>query len=334
MKWYMNNGEKDSVVLSTRVRLARNLSDFPFPVRLDKEGRQKVINLVSEVLLKNSDGSLKYVDVNSMAPVEILSLAERHLVSPEFASARELRALLLSDEEDVSIMLCEEDHIRLQIMYSGLALEQAYKAADKIDGILESKLNFAFDERVGYLTQCPTNLGTGLRASLLLHLPGLSRIGHIQRLASTVAKLGLTLRATYGEGSSNNSDIYQLSNQVTLGISEKAALQNLESIARQIISQEEHARETVVKDERCIDKIYRAYGIMKNAHMMSWSEFMSLASLVRLGVSQGVLEVDYEKINELFICTQPATLNAQNGGNLDAGERDVIRARQIKETLN
>ena len=199
-KWYIENGDQGDVVISTRVRLARNLEEYPFPCRLTVTRSQAV------------------------------SLAERHLVSPEFVSDRAGRGLLLTDDEAISIMLCEEDHIRLQVMMAGLALKEAYSVADKVDNIIGSKLNYAYDDRIGYLTQCPTNLGTAMRASVMLHLPALTRCGQIGKLAATVSKLGLVIRGAYGEGSSPRGDIYQLSNQITLGISEETALDNLQSI--------------------------------------------------------------------------------------------------------
>ena len=332
MKWYVKQGEQSDVVLSTRIRLARNLKSCPFPVRLDRAGKKQVCERVRDALSAQNISDLSYIEMSSLSSVEAVSLAERHLVSPEFIS-NDGGALLLSEDEGIGVMLCEEDHIRLQVMKSGLALDEAYEDADKIDNALDKTLDFAFDERIGYLTQCPTNLGTGMRASVMLHLPALSAMGNIPRLASTVAKLGLTLRGAYGDASSPSSDIYQLSNQVTLGISEQAALQNLKSIVMQVVSQERQARQSIVKDERFVDRIHRAYGLLMNAYMMTSAEFMQLSSLVRLGAAQNILEADTEKLNELFVSTQPATLNASKGGELSASQRDVLRAKAIKQAL-
>lgn len=329
MKWYVKQGEQSDVVLSTRIRLARNLSDCPFPVRLDRAGKKQVCERVCDAL---SQQSLSYIDMSSLPSVQAVSLAERHLVSPEFISS-DGGALLLSEDEGIGVMLCEEDHIRLQVMKAGLALDEAYKQAEEIDSALEKKLTFAFDERIGYLTQCPTNLGTGMRASVMLHLPALSAMGNIPRLSSTVAKLGLTLRGAYGDASSPSSDIYQLSNQVTLGISEQAALQNLKSIVMQVVSQERQARQSLIKDERVVDRIHRSYGLLVSAYMMTSAEFTQLSSLVRLGVAQKVLDADIEKLNELFVSTQPATLNAAEGGELSAAQRDTLRAKIVREAL-
>lgn len=333
MKWYSNSGNQSDIVLSTRVRLARNLSDYPFPARLDVDSRNEVNGIVKNVLLDNDSDGMSYIEMSSLSSTQAVSLAEKHLISPEFASNSLGRALILSKDEDVSIMLCEEDHVRIQVIYPGLSLEEAFEKADEFDNKLEKGVSIAFDEKLGYLTQCPTNLGTGLRASVMLHLPALSRSGAMPRLASTVAKLGLTLRGAYGEGSQPVGDIFQLSNQVTLGISEKAAIQNLNSIAMQITQQEKQARASMLKDDKVIDKIWRAYGILTSAHMMSCNEFTDLVSLVRLGAAQGIIDIPLDTLSRLLIEMQPATINVLEGKNLTPSERDVIRAKTVKETL-
>lgn len=336
MNWYKNIGNEGDIVLSTRVRLARNIQDFPFPARLDVDTRGQVCDIVCDTLAKNGDDSLSLerIDMSSLTPSQTVSLAEKHLISPEFASDSTGRSLLVSKEQDVSIMLCEEDHIRIQVIYPGLCLEDAFKVADKFDKALEEKLNFAFNDRIGYLTQCPTNLGTAMRASVMLHLPALSKKGAMQRLSSTVAKLGLTLRGTYGEGSEITGDIYQLSNQVTLGISEESAIKNLSSIASQIISQEKQARAALVKDDDYIDNIYRALGILKSAYKLTSKELIRLISYVRIGASQGIIEIPKEKLSELMVELQPATMNVTNGKVLTQNERDVLRAKAVREALS
>lgn len=332
MKWYTNSGKDSDVVLSTRVRLARNLRDFPFPNRLDKNERQKVNETVRDVLLQGDD-SLYYTEMSALNSYQAVSLAEKHLISPEFASDSTGRALILSNDEDVSVMLCEEDHVRLQVIYPGLNLKEAFEKAGQLDRKLCAQLNIAFDDRIGYLTQCPTNLGTGMRASVMLHLPALSQSSAISRLAATVSKLGLTLRGAFGEGSRPTGDIYQLSNQVTLGISEEAAIKNLQSIAEQIISQERQARQSLLKDDAFLDKIYRSYGILRSAHMMNCEEFTSLVSYVRVGASAGLIDVPTEKLTRLLVEMQPATINAAAGQKYTAAERDVIRADAVKKAL-
>lgn len=334
MTWYKNKGNEGDVVLSTRVRLARNLEDYPFPVRLNSEEKKNISLLVKDSLSDYKDKPLSFIDMSTLSPAKAVSLAEKHLISPEFAYEGTGRALLLSDEEDVSIMLCEEDHIRIQVILPGLALTEAFSEADKIDSIIENKLNYAFDERIGYLTQCPTNLGTAMRASVMLHLPALNKKGAMRRLSTTVAKLGLTLRGSYGEGSEVSGDIYQLSNQVTLGISEKAALQNLTSIAMQIVSQEKQARAALIKDEDFIDKIYRSWGILRSAYKLTSNELTNLISFVRMGAGEGIIDVPPEKLTEMFIELQPATINVAEGKTLSQSERDVLRAEKVRKALN
>ncbi len=333
-KWYIEKGEQGDVVMSTRVRLARNLEEYPFPGRLDAQGKAKVNELVKNALLVDeNETALQYINMPDISREQAISLAERHLISPEFASAREGRALLLTSDETVSVMLCEEDHIRLQVMKSGLALMDCYVLADKIDSILDKKLNYAFDDRLGYLTQCPTNLGTAMRASVMLHLPALRRSGQLSVLSSTISKLGLTLRGAYGEGSEPRGDIYQLSNQITLGITEQAAIENLQSITRQLVTQERAAAQRLCNNIVEEDKIYRALGVLKNARVLSSGEFMDLMSPVRLGAARGILDIPIEKINELTVSMQPATINAAQGKALDTVQRDCVRADAVREAL-
>lgn len=334
MKWYSNKGEHSDVVLSTRIRLARNLKDYPFPSCLNTAEKEKVNELLKDIFLSSNAGKdLKFTEMSSLPSVKAVSLAEKHLISPEFASDTAGRALLISEDEDVSIMLCEEDHARIQVILPGLALESAYEKALEFDKALEEKAAIAFDERLGYLTQCPTNLGTGMRASAMLHLPALAKTGMIPRLAATVAKLGLTLRGSYGDTNRAVGDLFQLSNQVTLGISEKAAVQNLNAIALQIAQQENQARASLLKDDTFIDRIWRAYGILNSAHMISCDEFCDLLSYVRLAAARGLVDVPLETLNRLFVEMQPATINADNDSAFSSRERDVFRAKKVKEAL-
>lgn len=330
-KWYLGEGEQNDVVLSTRIRLARNLEDYPFPARLDTKTRVHVNEIVRDAIPK-SEG-LHYVEMKTLTQAQIVSLAEKHVISPEFASSADGRALLLSDSENISIMLNEEDHIRLQVMTPGLALSQAYEIADRLDNEINEKVRFAFDEPLGYLTQCPTNIGTGMRASVMLHLPALTATRRMGTLASTVSKLGLTIRGAYGEGSAPMGDLYQLSNQVTLGISEKAAIENLKTIVLQLAAQERAARAELVKAVESEDAIYRAYGLLKSARLLDTKEFMELISKVRLGAVGGVLDVDRKVIDELMVSLQPASINAQVGKTLTARERDMERAKIVRERL-
>ena len=327
----MKDYKADPIVLSTRIRLARNLKDYPFPARLSAAEKAQINDEVAAVLLKEND--LRRIDMEALSGSEAVSLAEKHLISPEFASNAEGRTLLLSQDETVSIMLCEEDHIRIQVIEPGFSLDEAWQKADALDDRLAAGLPVAFDEKMGYLTQCPTNLGTALRASVMLHLPALSRAGLMGRLSSTIAKLGLTLRGTYGEGTKPIGELFQLSNQVTLGISEEAAIQNLAAIARQIMAQETEAREALRQDNVFIDKIWRARGILGSAYMLSCSECTDLLSLVRLGAALGILDVPLEKLDHLLTEIQPATINVLAGKACTPAQRDVIRAQKVKDAL-
>ena len=330
-KWYIGEGDHNDIVISTRIRIARNLADYPFPVRLDNKSKIEVNEKIRDAL--DGKENLTYTELKTLTRSQTVSLAERHLISPEFASNSDARALLMSDNEDISIMLCEEDHIRIQVMKSGLALKEAYELADKIDTEINQSLKYAFDEKLGYLTQCPTNLGTGMRASVMLHLPALTAKGQIGSLASTVSKLGLTIRGAYGEGMSAMGDLYQLSNQVSLGISEKSAIDNLKTITLQLAAQERAAREETSKSIETEDAVFRAYGILKSARILSTKEFMSLISKVRLGAVLGLIKTDLKTINELMVSMQPATINAFVGKTLSLEERDVERAKIVRERL-
>jgi protein arginine kinase len=327
-----------SVVISTRIRLARNLKDFPFPCRLSEQGSQKVIEKVKNAL-KNSNSPIasefSFIKMDALTPQQSVSLVEKRLVSPEFISNTNGRALLLSKDEKLSIMINEEDHIRLQVITDGLSLEQAYDTADKLDTLLDENLDFAFDEKLGYLTQCPTNLGTGMRASVMLHLPALERSRAISRIAGNLSKLGLTIRGAYGEGTEPKGSLYQLSNQVTLGISEKAAIENLKNITEQLIAQESQARERLCSSIEIRDAVSRSLGLLKTALVMTHEEALKLLSNVRLGIVSGQIEnISTETIDKLMIAVEPATLTVNSKRNLSANERDTERAEMLRKAFN
>lgn len=331
-KWYKVSGPEGDVVLSTRVRFARNIREYPFPFRLDSDKKKELNSRIRDAVLSHNE-NMSFIEMENVPAYQTVSLAERHLISPEFAGPSKARALILSDEEDVSIMLEEEDHLRIQAMTAGLDLDGAYEKAEKIEREIGEQIPYAFDERIGFLTQCPTNLGTGMRASVMLHLPCLTKQGLISRLASTVSKLGLVIRGAYGEGSQPGGDIYQISNQITLGISEKEALYNLDSIVKQIIAQERSARKELLSNEDYLDSVFRAYGILKFARKLTTNEFMKLISLVRLATAEKIIDVDIEKINAMIPDMQPATVNVRNSAQLSAEERDKQRAKEVREIL-
>ena len=332
-KWYLGTGAQNDVVINTSIHLARNLRSFPFPARLSLPDKLKVNSVIRDATDSISAYNFKYAEMKTLSQSEVVSLAERHLVSPEFASSRDGRALLLTEDEAVSIMLNEEDHIRLQVMYAGFALDEAFRTATSIDNELSHKLQFAFDDKLGYLTQDPTALGTGMKASVVLHLPGLVSTSQITKLITTVSKLGLSLRGSYGEGAAAKGDMFRLSNTITLGISERAAIENLKSIALQIAAQERTARDEIFKTPVTEDKIYRAYGVLKYARMIDTNEFMELMSLVRLGAVKGIINMDCASIEALMIHMQPATISLSVDRPLDRIERDKLRATLVRQNL-
>ena len=332
-KWYLGTGAQNDVVISTSIHIARNITQFPFPATLSLQDKLKVNAIVKDAAASVTDYRFNYYEMKMLSQSEVVSLAERHLVSPEFASSRDGRALLLTEDEAVSVMLNEEDHIRLQVMYAGFALDEAYRTADRIDTALNTKLDFAFDDKLGYLSQDPASLGTGMKASVVLHLPGLVTTSQITRLITTVSKLGLSLRGSYGEGAAAKGDLFRLSNTITLGISEKAAIENLKSIALQIAAQERVAREEIFKAPVTEDRIYRAYGVLKYARLIDTAEFMELISLVRLGAVKGIINMECSEIEAMMIQMQPATISLSVDRPLDRIERDKLRAQLVRHNL-
>ena len=334
-KWYEKAGSCGDVVVSTRVRLARNLKQYPFPARASASQREAVERQVKDALLSGNSilsKEFRFVPLENTTQEEAVSLVERHIVSPEFIADRRGKAVLISAVESISIMVNEEDHLRIQVLREGFSLKEAAETADRIDTLLSENLDFAFDPELGYLTQCPTNLGTGLRASVMLHLPGLTESGAMPRIASNLSKLGLTIRGTYGEGSKSIGALYQLSNQITLGLSENEAIENLRSITVQLMEEERKARAQMSEEIAWQDKIDRAAGVLKSARVLSSSEFMELLSYIRLGLSTGVLQgVTTQELNALMVNAQPATLMARAGKQLDETQRDVLRADMARE---
>ena len=321
-------------VVSTRVRLARNLKEYPFPIRLNVEQAKEIVMKIGEAL-KDSDLHFTRIDMSAASNAERVALLERHLISPDFVRAKEGRAVFLSEDSSVSIMVNEEDHIRLQVIRDGFAPDEAYAVADQLDDILSRRLTYAFHQRFGYLTQCPTNLGTGMRASVMLHLPALDMTGAVHRIGANLSKLGLTIRGLYGESTRPVGAFFQLSNQVTLGISEKAAIDNLRNITTQLITQEMKARENILGNIEVEDKIARALGTLKSALIMDHSEAMNLLSLVRLGVSSKRLTtLSTDSIDKLIVEIQPASVMTKFGEDLTPQQRDIKRAEMIRQRFN
>ena len=331
--WYNNRETQSDVVLSTRVRLARNLDGIPFPSRMTDTQKQELKEKVKHAISDSNtpfSKTLKYIDMQTIPQNEINAMVERHVISPEFAKNTDGRAIILSGDESISIMIGEEDHIRIQVILGGFQLEEAYDIAERIDTLLYSKLHFAFDSELGFLTECPTNLGTGLRASVMLHLPVTESSGEISRIADSVGKIGFTVRGMYGEGSKPTASMYQVSNQITLGISEKNALDNLKIITEQLIDKERGSREGLnrVKLE---DTCFRALGILQNCRVLTSEEMMNLLSRIKLGISMGIIKTEAMPI-KLLIEGQPYML-MKKYGQLEPEERDIYRANRMREAL-
>lgn len=332
MLWYEN--KNTDVCVSTRIRFARNLEGVPFPSHLEKSKYREINKMISDSITSCDLNGIRLREINmeSLGETESYAMVERHIISPKFAADRDGAILLLSDDESVSIMIGEEDHIRIQVIKSGEKLEETFKMCDMIDTEISKKLKFAFDEKLGFLTECPTNLGTGMRVSVMLHLPVLESSGKLSGIANTVSKIGLVFRGFYGEGSESKASMYQLSNQITLGVSEASALENLKNIANQIINQEKESLEALNTDGLS-DLVYRSYGILKYARQLSTDEMMQHISRIMLGERAGIIALpDNVSAMNLFITLQPAMIKRING-ETEANERDVIRAKSIRDIL-
>ena len=335
--WLDGQGPHSDLVVSTRVRLARNLANVPFTHRARDEQLHGVLSSVSgaaERLAPFSEATL--LRMNEIGPLERQILVERHLVSHELSDGSRPRGILIAPEERLSLMINEEDHLRLQSMASGFQLHEAWSTADQADTELDRSLDFAFSEEIGYLTSCPTNTGTGLRASVLIHLPALVLLQEIHQVLKSIVQVGLNVRGLYGEHSDVMGNLFQISNQTTLGRSETESIEGLERVTRQVIDAEEHARERLVRDARVQieDKVWRAYGLLRHCRSVSSQEVVNLCSAVRLGVSLGYPGLPpVRAINELLVLTQPAHLQRLHGGELTTGERNVYRAQLVRERL-
>lgn len=336
--WMNEEGPESDIVLSSRIRLARNLKDFTFSMLLQNDEANKIIHLVEEKLtcLENVQ-ELELIKMSDMQPLEKRILVEKHLISPHLAQDALFGACLLSKDEKISIMINEEDHVRIQCLLSGLQLTEALELADEIDNCIEEQVDYAFDEKRGYLTSCPTNVGTGLRASVMMHLPGLVLTQRMNRIIPAINQLGLVVRGIYGEGSEVLGNIFQISNQITLGKSENEIVEDLKSVVKQIIAQERLAREALVKTSniQLEDRIFRSFGILSNARILESKEAAKCLSDVRLGIDLGYINnISKTILNELMILTQPGFLQQYAGEMLRDTEKDQRRAAFIRDRLN
>src|SRR3990172_2601312 len=330
-------GPESDIVISSRIRLARNLAEFPFISRATQSDRGEIEALLRDRILRiQESGELEYVNVNELRGLDRQFLVERQLISREHAESEGARGVAIDRREQVSLMINEEDHLRIQVMHSGLDLDAAWQQIDRIDTLIAEQVTFAFHPKLGYLTACPTNVGTGVRVSVMLHLPALVITRQIDKVFRSLQKISLAVRGLYGEGSQAMGDFYQISNQVTLGRTESELIRQVSDIVPVIIDYERQAREFLIKEshENLHDRVSRAYGILRTAQTISSEETMHLLSSVRMGVNLGLIrDLNIPAINELFIRTQPAHLQKLTGGELDSSDRNIERARFLRRYL-
>jgi protein arginine kinase len=336
-EWLGGTGPESDIVISSRIRLARNIAEYPFLSRANPKERGQLERLLREQL---QDGrlteGLTYFNLGSLSQVDRLFLVERHLISREHAFGKGPRGVAIGPQETLSIMVNEEDHLRLQALRSGLQLRKTWEEINGIDDRLEKIVDYAFSSQFGYLTVCPTNVGTGMRASVMLHLPALVMTRQIEKVFQAVSKINLAVRGLYGEGTQASGDFYQISNQPTLGKTESEIIANIESVIPKIVEYERTVRETLLENKREIieDKVWRAYGMLQNARTINSEETMDLLSAVRMGVNLGLIpDLEMRTVNELFIFTQPAHLQRLERSELNSPERDITRATFIRNRL-
>jgi protein arginine kinase len=336
-EWLRGTGPESDIVISTRIRLARNLATFPFTHRATQQQRAEIESLLRDRVTRlDLPHPLRYLSITGLSPLDRQLLVERQLISRELANGEGPRGVAFDEREAVSIMINEEDQLRLQVMRSGLALEQAWHEIDHVDDLLESKVSYAWHEQYGYLTACPTNVGTGLRASVMVHLPAIGLTRQLEKVFRSLQKINLVVRGLYGEGSRASGDFFQISNQITLGRSEVTALSELQGVIAKILTYERQARSALLGEKRMElqDRVSRALGALQHATMMTSDETMELLSSVRMGINLGLLDdTSMHSVNELFIQTQPSHLQKLVGGPMDGEERNAARARYLRTKL-
>lgn len=331
----MNNLENKDIVITSRIRLARNLKNYKFPIKMTMDESDKVISEVKTAVEKqNLNYKLTYM--KDLSDIEKSVLIENHLISPALAEKKEAAALLLSPDQRVSIMLNEEDHIRIQTLENGMSLKECWNESNKIDDILEEHVDYAFDKELGFVTSCPTNIGTGMRASVMVHLPALSITNQIDKLIYGISQLGVAVRGVYGEGTKSMGHLYQISNQGTLGASEETLIDKISQIVMQIVEKEERTREHLKKNnlDEIEDDFYRAYGLLTNARKMTAEEAMKLLSLLKLGKEMGIIKMSEDNnLYNLMVKIQPNNISSVAGKELSPKERDKQRAEIIRNEL-
>ncbi|MBX3444380.1 MAG: protein arginine kinase [Planctomyces sp.] len=336
-EWLRGTGADSDIVVSSRIRLARNLMEFPFPSRADLKARAEVETLLRDKILGiSSCGRLNYESVETLPELDRQFLVERQLISREHSEKDGPRGVAVDPRESVSLMINEEDHLRMQVFRSGLALEECWAAINRIDTEIEESVSFAFSEEFGYLTSCPTNVGTGMRVSVLLHLPALVLTKEIQKVFQAMHKMSLAVRGLYGEGSQAMGDFYQISNQITLGKSEEQLVQTVKSVVPGILDYERRVRDALVKEDRnrLHDQISRAVGILRSAQTINSEETLQRLSLVRLGINLGLIDnLSIPLVNELFLYSQPAHLQKVRHERLETSDRNAARASYLRQRL-
>jgi len=336
-EWLKGSGPHSDIVISSRIRLARNLDILPFPHWANKKQSEDSLRAIEQAITRVD--MLKDTTLFKLADLDSIDkqfLVERHLMSYEHAQKADSKAVLVDSTEVISIMVNEEDHVRMQVMQSGLNLFEAWRLVNRLDDSLAKELPFAFVADWGYLTACPTNTGTAMRGSVMLHLPALVMTRQINRVLAAIAKLSFTTRGLYGEGTQATGNFFQISNQVSLGHNEEEIIENINALIRQMIEQEAQARQALLSKGRAMleDRISRSFGILKSAHIISSEETTELLSMLRLGCDLDIIkDITQPAINELFILTQPAHLQKIEGKRLSTQERDVKRAEIIRDRL-
>ena len=337
-EWLKGSGPESDIVISSRIRLARNLADFPFIRKCSDTDRMEIETTLHKAVAKIDSWQerVEYVDVSDLSELDRQFLMERQLISREHSEGSGARSVAIDSSEQFSLMINEEDHLRIQVMQSGFDLHTSYDFIDQIDNLIEQNVNFAFHARLGYLTACPTNVGTGMRVSVMFHLPALVMTREIDRVLRSMTKINLAVRGLYGEGSQAMGDFYQISNQVTLGRSERDLIDQISEVVPVIIEYERNAREFLKQESRneLNDKVKGALGILNSAESISSEESMHLPSSVRMGVNLGILDnVQIPTINKLFIHTQPAHLQKLHGMELSSADRNAARAQHLRRSL-
>ena len=333
--WYLQNGKESDVVVSSRVRLSRNLNDFNFLNRCSKEKQEKKKKKIKEIVPSLGYG-LKFLKLDDLDEITILSLVEKHLISPEFAvKNKNTKAIIINDEENICIMLNEDDHIKMQVFSAGQELENIMNLVVELDEKLGEMVEYAYNKNFGYLTASPVDIGTGMKASVIVHLPALTLTGNLSKVLRIVNNLGMSIKGVYGEGSQNYGDLYQISNNQTIGITEKEIIANVKNITEKIIEQERTARKYLCKNEiELRDMVYRAFGVLTYASKLGTEECRKLLSEVKMGVDLGILnEIDDGKVRKLELYTKPGNLQKYVGKALDGYERELKRAEIIKQII-